>query len=193
MSLWVGYALFVVGNILGVAIRWPHEGRSKTMRVTDDRRGGRELALMIAVTIGLMLLPILAMTPLLSFADHSFSAEQAALGTISMCLYLCLLYRSHEDLGTNWSMTLQVRDNHQLVTTGIYRHIRHPMYAGIYFLVLAQVFLVPNWIGGLSGLVAFSLMFFLRLRPEEQMMVDRFGDAYRDYAARSARLIPGIW
>jgi len=193
MSPWVGYTVFVVGNVAGVAIRVPRDNRSKQVRVVDDRKGPLEVLLLALMTLAI-LLPILAMaTSLLAFADYPLRPASVAVGAISMGLYLWVFHRSHADLGDNWSMTLQLRESHHLVATGIYRRVRHPMYAALYLLALAQALLVPNFVAGPAMLTAFTAMFFLRLGPEEQMMVDRFGDEYRAYAARTKRLIPGVW
>jgi protein-S-isoprenylcysteine O-methyltransferase Ste14 len=61
---------------------------------------------------------------------------------------LWLFAKSHADLGTNWSLTLEVREKHQLVTHGIYRALRHPMYSALLLYSLGQALVVPNWIVG---------------------------------------------
>jgi len=53
--------------------------------------------------------------------------------------------------------------------------------------------LLPNWIAGLSGLVGFGTLFFARVGREERMMLETFGEEYRDYMARTKRVIPGIY
>ena len=67
------------------------------------------------------------------------------------------------------------------------------MYSANFLYMFAQALLLPNWIAGPAGLVGFSLMFFFRVNPEEKMMLDKFGDEYRSYMARTKRLIPGIY
>jgi protein-S-isoprenylcysteine O-methyltransferase Ste14 len=79
------------------------------------------------------------------------------------------------------------------VTHGIYRRIRHPMYSAIFLQAIAQALLLPNWVAGPSCLAAFTLMFALRLGPEERMMEDRFGEAYREYRTATKRLVPRVW
>jgi protein-S-isoprenylcysteine O-methyltransferase Ste14 len=106
---------------------------------------------------------------------------------------LWLFYRSHADLGTNWSITLQVREKHQLVTQGIYQHVRHPMYLALLLYSVGQALVLPNWLAGPSYLVAFGLLFALRVGPEERMMLEEFGKDYEAYMARTKRLIPGAW
>jgi len=66
-----------------------------------------------------------------------------------MIAALWLFCRSHLDLGQNWSQSLEIRKGHQLVTDGVYRFIRHPMYASIWIWCLAQGLLLENgWPGG---------------------------------------------
>jgi protein-S-isoprenylcysteine O-methyltransferase Ste14 len=102
-------------------------------------------------------------------------------------------YRTHRDLGRFWSVTLEIRQTHELVTTGVYRHVRHPMYAAFFLWAVAQALLLPNWIAGPAGLVGFGTLFGLRVWREERMMEAAFGDAYRAYAARTWRVIPGVF
>ena len=58
---------------------------------------------------------------------------------------------------------------------------------------IGQALVIPNWVAGPSNLVAFAILCALRVRAEERMMVEEFGDAYAAYSARTKRLIPGVW
>ena len=60
-------------------------------------------------------------------------------------------------------------------------------------LAIAQALLIANWISGLSGIVGWGILYFLRINREERMMVETFGDAYRDYMRRTKRIIPLIY
>ena len=114
----------------------------------------------------------------------------AYLGVAVLCGALALFYRSHLDLGRNWSISLEIRNEHRLVRTGVYRLIRHPMYSSFFLLALAQLLLLPNWLAGASGLVGVGLLYTFRIRQEERMMLERFGADYRDYMASTKRLVP---
>jgi protein-S-isoprenylcysteine O-methyltransferase Ste14 len=143
---------------------------------------------------GLFILPLIYVTtgeP--RSADYPFHPALAWLGTAVFALALFGFYRTHRDLGRFWSVTLEIRQTHQLVTTGVYRHVRHPMYAAFFLWAIAQALLLSNWIAGLAGLLGFGTLFALRVGREERMMEATFGDAYRAYAARTWRVMPGVF
>ena len=109
-----------------------------------------------------------------------------------MLFALWLFWRSHADLGQNWSVSLEVCKDHQLVTAGTYKWIRHPMYLSIWLWCLAQSLLLSNWLAGPSSLILFGVMYFLRTPREEQMMREFFGQQYVDYMSRTGRLFPRL-
>lgn len=103
---------------------------------------------------------------------------------------LALFWRSHADLGQNFSRTLELQERHALVTRGVYRRMRHPMYAAIWLFAAAQALLLPNWIAAWSGLAGFAPMYFLRTPREEKMMMEAFGAEYAAYMERTYRMFP---
>lgn len=109
-----------------------------------------------------------------------------------MICALWLFWRSHTDLGLNWSQTLELRENHQLIKEGVYRSIRHPMYASIWLWCLAQGLMLENWLAGWYAGVAFALMYIVRTPREERMMCEKFGDDYRNYMRHTGRLLPRL-
>ena len=75
------------------------------------------------------LLPLIwAVSPLFEFADYPPRSITLIAGTLFYALGLWIFHRSHADLGTNWSQTLEIKEDHHLVIDGIYSRIRHPMY-----------------------------------------------------------------
>ncbi|HEV8336512.1 MAG TPA: isoprenylcysteine carboxylmethyltransferase family protein, partial [Candidatus Polarisedimenticolia bacterium] len=101
--------------------------------------------------------------------------------------------RSHADLGTNWSITLEVREKHRLVTQGLYRRVRHPMYLALLLYSVGQGLVLPNYVVGPSYAVAMALLVALRIGPKERMMLEEFGKDYEEYMARTKRVVPGVW
>lgn len=194
MSPALGTSAYLVALAISVAIRAPHDRRSKEARVVEDRRGAVEVVLLVLMGMAVLLLPIVsAATGWLDFAERAQPRWSLSLGLAVALLWLWLFWRAHADLGRNWSVTLQLREEHRLVTSGVYARVRHPMYTALFAQALAQALLLANWVAGPAMLVAFSLMFALRLGPEERMMAERFGAEYEAYARRTKRLVPGLW
>ena len=178
--------------LIFVLIRWPHGNRNKERPVNDDRVDGLEVGLLTGATLGTTLLPILWITtPLFDFAEYPLHPAAFGIGVALAVWGLWLFYCSHRDLGTLWSPTLKLREEHQIVTSGIYRRIRHPMYSAMMILGVAQILFLPNWFVGPTYLLTFGLLYLLRVGREEQMMRDRFGATYEAYMKQTGRLLPG--
>lgn len=124
--------------------------------------------------------------------DRPFVPLAAWVGLIVLLSALWLFRRSHHDLGKNWSVTLKVREQHELIRHGVYRWVRHPMYSSFFLLGAAQLLLVPNWFAGAAGLMGAMLLFVFRAFREEHMMIDIFGEEYRSYMAETKRIIPWV-
>jgi protein-S-isoprenylcysteine O-methyltransferase Ste14 len=168
--------------------------RSRKTPIRYSARGTREFVLLGASLCGLGIIPaIYAATHFPRFADYPFVPALSYLGIAVDMACLWLFYRTHSDLGHNWSVSLDLRERHTLVTTGVYAVVRHPMYSGFWLMALAQVLLLPNWVAGPAGLVGFAILFFGRVGREEDMMINAFGDEYRVYMKRTARVIPWIY
>jgi len=103
---------------------------------------------------------------------------------------LLIFWRGHTDLGVNWSPTLAIHEQHILVTRGIYGVIRHPMYASQWIFALAQPLLLHNWIAGFWNLLVFIPFYLLRVKAEEQLMLEQFGDQYRSYMQKVGAVFP---
>ncbi len=95
-------------------------------------------------------------------------------------------------LKRSYSSTLVIREDHQLVTHGIYRYTRHPIYLGVIIAIIG----LPVFASSLYGLLiilALIPIFLNRIRMEEKMLTDEFGDAYRTYKETTSKLVPFIY
>lgn len=161
--------------------------------VAKSHRGALELILLTIAWIAFFIPLIWILSPALAVADYPLRALPLGIGSLMLLLGLWLFHRSHADLGTNWSITLELRDRHELVTQGVYRWSRHPMYLALLIYSLGQALVLPNWLAGPSYAVAMLLLITLRVRPEECMMLEKFGKDYENYMTTTKRLIPGLW
>lgn len=191
---------YLIGFIAASLIRayWlkrtPHWWRNQGS-VADDQESKKGRPLMLLVTAGMIVVPFLYLfTTRLNFADYSLSPTASLVaGSLGAALFfqaLWLLWRSHADLADSFSPGLQIKNNHRLVTTGVYENIRHPMYAAHLLWAAAQLLLLQNWIAGPSFLVASLPLYIVRIPCEEKMMLEEFGDEYRRYAERTGRVLP---
>ena len=109
------------------------------------------------------------------------------LGTISLPLLLWV----HKTLGEHWSKSLEIREQHNLITDGPYRWVRHPMYSVLFAFMIAISFVSANCLIALSTVILIVLIFNVIIK-EERMMIERFGDQYHAYMKRTGRLLPRI-
>jgi protein-S-isoprenylcysteine O-methyltransferase Ste14 len=183
--------IWAIGMIGVYIIRHPHQKRAKKQAVDNHQRSTGERTVLAIATIGLIGVPALQLAfKLFSFADYSFRPVLAWIGIIVLAAFLALFHKSHRQLGKNWSITLEIREEHKLVTDGLYRYVRHPMYSAFWLWAIAQSFIFPNWIAGFSGLVGVGILYFSRVGKEETMMRQTFGKVYEEYCAKTGRIFP---
>lgn len=182
---------WVAASFAQTAIRWPHVQANRANRVRASRVNRLEQWLMLIVFLTFVCFPVFSLvTPWLGQFAYGLPAWAAGLGVGLMVVSLWLFHRSHVDLGRNWSPSLEVHDEHTLVTAGVYARVRHPMYSSIWLFALAQPLLVQNIVGGMLALPAFAMLYAVRVPREEQMMRETFGQTYEGYMQRSGRLWP---
>jgi protein-S-isoprenylcysteine O-methyltransferase Ste14 len=185
---------FVMMAVGWYLLRYEYARRSRREKILRSARGPRETALLLVSLTGLGILPLIyIVTAIPHFADYAFRPAQAWLGLLFAIAALVMFQLTHRALGRNWSISLDVREDHQLITDGIYRKIRHPMYSAFWLWAVAQALLLPNWVAGFAGLIGFGTLFFGRVAREERMMLETFGDGYREYMARTGRVIPWVF
>lgn len=113
------------------------------------------------------------------------------IGVVMGALCSLLMYWTLSSLGKNLTDTVVTRTEAKLVTHGPYRWVRHPFYVTAALLMASVTVLTANWLIGVSSVAVLALM-VLRTPKEEQMLIDRFGQQYRDYMAKTGRFIPKI-
>lgn len=186
---------WTIGVLAWFLIRLPFQIKARKTGVADARRkNAREMILLSISTCGLGLVPALYVTT--GFPAALSYAPSPALATLGVMVFLSalwLFWRTHKALGRQWSVSLELRESHKLITSGVYEHVRHPMYSAFFLWALAQALLLPNLAAGFSGFVGFGILFFLRVGEEEAMMREAFGAEYDAYCARTKRVVPFLY
>jgi protein-S-isoprenylcysteine O-methyltransferase Ste14 len=190
----VGKVVWCLHIAAWAVIRWVPNRRSRKVAIAKTSRTPSERFSMAVSSLGLGIVPaiwVIAGWPAaLDFAAHPLAV---IFGACLLAFSLRMFRITHKALGAMWSHSLDLREGHRLVTSGIYEKVRHPMYTAFWLWALGQTFLLANWAAALAGIIGFGTLFFLRIGQEERMMEDRFGQEYRDYCARTKRLVPGIY
>ena len=146
-----------------------------------------------AMNLLLIVFPLLALfTHYLDGFNYPADDTIILLSIPFLSVGLIVIWLSHKDLGENWSVTLELKQDHSLVTNGIFKHVRHPMYLAIWLCAIGQALCIPNYLGGLGALVGWAFLYFVRINREEQMMIEKFGESYRIYMVKTKRLVPYV-
>lgn len=185
--------LFLAGFVAGSVIRIIYVTGRKGIKVEKKYGNVLDIILVSAAGIGMDLPFLYLLTSWLDFANYSLPRWSGWIGTAIFAGAIFMLWRSHVDLGRNWSATLRITGQHSLITTGIYRRIRHPMYTAHLLWAIAQGLLLSNWLAGWAFLVLSVPLYLVRIPKEEQMMLENFGEEYRQYKSRTGRLIPCVY
>ena len=96
------------------------------------------------------------------------------------------------ELGREWSLTARVVEGHRLVTAGPYRYVRHPIYTGMLGMLLATALAVGHWLALPFAVFVYTLGTLVRVRAEERLLRETFGERFEDYARRVAAFVPGL-
>jgi protein-S-isoprenylcysteine O-methyltransferase Ste14 len=188
---------FRIALIIGLALLLPvgvyHRVRSQA---TGEKLDRRQEGLFILVA--LRLLGLVRMAGLLAFLINPTWMAWSAVALpvwlrwtgvgIGVLAGLLLMWTLHT-LGRNLTDTVVTRRNATLVTTGPYRWVRHPFYVAFALAVVADSLATANWFLALTGGLLLLLL-VIRTRKEEEKLVERFGDDYRHYMARTGRFFP---
>ncbi len=186
-----GERIWLVAYLAMFAIRLPYTRKTRSNEIEADKSDPADRAALMAVFLTMMILPLVHLgSPFLTVANFALPTWATVVGVLLLPGFLWLFWRSHADLGRNWSPGLELREGHTLVTAGVYARMRHPMYTAIWLFAIAQPLLIHNWVSGLLVVPAFAALYFLRVPKEEAMVRERFGSAYDEYAARTGRIWP---
>ena len=104
-----------------------------------------------------------------------------------------LSIRALQTLGKQWTYAARVIKGHDLITAGPYRVVRNPIYLGMFGLTLSTCLVFSRWWSGLLAVGLFLVGNHIRIRSEEQLLRETFGDQFDEYARRVPAFIPQPW
>ena len=183
----VGYLFYLFG-IYGRSTR-----RYRKSQVAAMHSRPLDIMLDMVTFAGWQIIPLVYIfSPWLDFADYNLPPWAGWIGSLMFIGALTLLWRAYADLGSNWSPKIDVLVGQALVTRGVYKTIRHPIYAGMWLWAIATPLLLHNWIAGFAFLITFTPLYFIRVPQEEQVLLEKFGRDYGEYMLHTGRVIPRL-
>ena len=117
---------------------------------------------------------------------------QSIVGLAAIMIGLTIMIVGQVTLFRNYSATVVIREDHQLITHGIYRFTRNPMYLGLIMVVIGLPVYVASLYGGVTMLVLIPII-LNRIRLEERLLTEEFQEAFRKYKETTKKLIPFIY
>jgi len=186
--------ILLAGFVIFMPIGIYHRLRSRTGEKLDRRQEG------IFILVALRLAGLAGMAGLIAYLIDPASMAWAAvplpvwlrwMGVGLALIAGSLLVWMFRTLGRNLTDTVVTRKQHTLVTTGPYRWVRHPMYASAALAIVGNSLVAAIWFIFAAGCLALLLL-VIRTRKEEQNLIAKFGDDYRDYMQRTGRFVPRL-
>lgn len=95
-------------------------------------------------------------------------------------------------LARNWSGAVALKEDHELITAGLYQYIRHPIYTGMLLMILGTALSFAT-LGACMGFLIILMGVLLKLKQEEALLTKHFAQDYLSYKKRTRTLIPFIW
>jgi protein-S-isoprenylcysteine O-methyltransferase Ste14 len=189
---YVAHAGIVLLLWIAWLVYWVLSAANVKTAIRRESKWGRA-SYIIPIVIASILLsipPIVGGGFLFSYLLPKGSAYWPGVLLIAAGLGFSVWARQH--LGRNWSGTVQVKQDHQLVRDGPYRFVRHPIYTGLLTALLGTALVDNHWGAILAVLIAFG-SFWRKLTIEERFMQETFGSVYEEYRGRTGALIPYLF
>jgi protein-S-isoprenylcysteine O-methyltransferase Ste14 len=163
------------------------------IKAAERRESPRSRASHVVPLVVGVLMIVAPQTPwgVLSWRPVPYDSGMAWVGTLLLALGLAFSVWARLHLGRNWSGDVTMKYDHELIKTGPYRFIRHPIYTGL-LLALVGCAIARDELRGLVGLLIAAAALVRKLRLEERWLSERFGNDYARYREKVAALIPLI-
>jgi protein-S-isoprenylcysteine O-methyltransferase Ste14 len=124
---------------------------------------------------------------------HASGLSQAT-GVLVCAAGAAVAIRARRILGRNWSGLVTIKQDHELIQSGPYRYVRHPIYTGLILAITGTMFALNPTVEGLLIALLWTVAFYVKSRHEEHVLTREFGDQYATYKSRvKAALIPRLF
>jgi protein-S-isoprenylcysteine O-methyltransferase Ste14 len=163
----------------------------RTRRTQKRESAGSRYSVMVLLFTGygLIFLSEKIRTGVLHAQIVAPNAPFAMTGVVLTWLGIGLALWARWHLAENWSGRITIKEGHELIRTGPYAHLRHPIYSGLDLATIGTVLVINRW-GCLMGAVLVIVAYWIKARKEEAMLSTRFGEAFQEHCRRTGFLFP---
>ncbi len=123
---------------------------------------------------------------------YTMQSPMNVVGALIFIIGLVITVNAQMTLKRNYSSMLRIREGHQLITHGIYKYVRHPVYTGTLLRFFAIPIYATSFLGFLFALGGIPLVIY-RIGVEEQMLIEEFSDEYLEYTKATRKLFPYVY
>jgi protein-S-isoprenylcysteine O-methyltransferase Ste14 len=178
---WLVFVVYWFFSALGV---------KKNIRDSEWRRNAG-IRILLIIVVAAVVVALLQVSSFWRFFGYQSSESVQAIGVILCGAGVAFAIVARRHLGRNWSGTPSMKEGHELITSGPYRFVRHPIYTGMLFAIFGSA--LAGGIVWLAVFIIFSANFLYRIPIEERYMVQLFPDEYPEYKKTTKVLVPFIW
>jgi len=133
-----------------------------------------------------------AFTPIVS-GNRPIAIAAGVLAIVAAIGSVWLFTTALKTLGKEWSITARLVEGHKLATSGPYAYVRHPIYTGMLGMLVATGLAISHWIALLAALLIFFIGTIIRMRSEDRLLREAFGEQFENYTQRVSAIVPGLY
>jgi protein-S-isoprenylcysteine O-methyltransferase Ste14 len=182
---------FLIAGILGFvafSLYWEIAAKNAAAAKTSESKGSRAIhVVLVNVAVLLELAPIKGLG---RFLPASSLIMTAGLAVEAIGLFLTIWARRH--LGRNWSGEITIKVDHQLIRSGPYKLLRHPIYTGLLTMYAGIAIVTGEWLA-IVGFAMVAFAYWRKIRLEEANLQVAFGAEYESYRRETWALVPGLF
>jgi protein-S-isoprenylcysteine O-methyltransferase Ste14 len=164
-----------------------------TVKETSDKKSSDRFSVLLILCMSFVSI----VAPVIDWAyfktDHDGFNRITLLGIVMIITGITFRALAVRYLGKYFTPTVQIREDHHLITTGPYSIVRHPSYTGAFLAIIAGAVVLESLAGFIISCMAMIIAYYVRIGIEETELTARFGDDYRNYKKRTKMIIPYVW
>ena len=189
-ALMIHYKILVI--ILGSIAMWLTQP-AFTVKETSDKKNSDRFSVILILCMSF----ISVVVPILDWAYFKSSQDGVSwitlLGIFMIITGITFRALAVRYLGKYFTPTVQIKEDHQLITTGPYSIVRHPSYTGAFLAIVAGGVVLESLVGFIISCTAMIIAYYVRIGIEERELTANFGNAYEQYQKNTKMIIPYVW